>query len=135
MKILAIDYGKKRLGFAVGSLLLKTAIPLNYLNRVDLKFDLLYIKDLMSNHDIGKIIIGFPLNMDGTKGKITKEVENFYRFLKKNIKIEIEMVDERLTSFEAEEILKDHISDYKKRKNRLDSMSAVIMLNQYFSEQ
>ncbi len=134
MKILAIDYGKKRMGFAVGSLVLKIPTPLDHLNRKDIHSDFLYIKDLIDNHDIGKIILGLPLNMDGSKGVIVKEVENFYRFLKKRLKIKIEMVDERLTSFEAEEILKDQITDFKKRKGKLDSMSAFVMLNQYFRE-
>ena len=135
MKILAIDYGKKRMGFAVGSLALKVSTPLDHLNRKDIRADLLYIKDLIENHDIGRIVIGLPLNMDGTKGKIVREVENFYKFLKKRIKIGIEMIDERLTSFEAEEILKVRIPDFKKRKGKLDSMSAVIILDQYFGEQ
>jgi len=134
MKILGIDYGKKRLGFAVGSLLLKTPTPLNHLDRKSLKADLLYILDLIENHDIGKIVMGLPLNMDGTKGKITDEVEIFCKFLKKRVNMKIDMVDERLTSFEAEEILKSQIPDFKKRKGKLDSMSAVIILNQYFSE-
>lgn len=132
MKVLAIDYGKKRMGFAVGSLTLKVSTPLDHLNRKDIRADLIYIKDLINNHDIGKIIIGLPLNMDGTKGKIVSEVEGFYRFLKKRIKIGIEMIDERLTSFEAEEILKVQIPDFRKRKGKLDSMSAVIILDQYF---
>ena len=132
MKILAIDYGKKRMGFAVGSMQLKVSTPIDHLNRKDLVCDLVHIKKLIDDLDIEKIVIGLPLNMDGTKSRITVEVDNFYRFLKKKINIGIEKVDERLTSFEAEEILKAQIPDFKKRKGKLDSMSAVIILNQYF---
>jgi len=134
MKVLAIDYGKRRLGFAVGSELLKTATPIDHYNRKDLQTDLKYIRELIENHDIGKIIIGLPLNMDGTKGKIGVDTENFRKFLKKRVDIEIEMIDERLSSFEAEELLKTHINDFKKRRGKLDSMSAVIILNRYFGE-
>lgn len=135
MKILSIDYGQKRLGFAIGSVELKTSIPIDHLNRKNLESDLKHIKDLIRNHDIGLVLIGLPLNMDGTKGKITREVENFYRFLKKKVRNKIELVDERLSSFEAEEILKTQISNFKKRKGKIDSMSAVIILNQYFEKQ
>lgn len=132
MKILAIDFGIKRMGFAVGSLILKVATPMEHLERKDLNSDFLYIKSLIDDHDIGKILIGLPLNMDGSKGAIVKEVENFYRFLKKRVPLQIELIDERLTSFEAEEILKENIKDFKKRKGKIDSMSAMVILNQYF---
>ena len=132
MKILGIDFGIKRLGFAVGNLLIKVATPLEHLARKNINSDLLYINDLIEDHDIGKILIGLPLNMDGSKGAIVKEVENFYRFLKKRIDIPIELIDERLTSFEAEEILKENIRDFKKRKGKVDSMSALVIINQYF---
>ncbi len=132
MKILAIDFGKKRMGFAVASVILKVATPIEHLERKDMSSDLLYINNLINDHDIGKILIGLPLNMDGSKGAIVKEVENFYRFLKKRITLKIELVDERLTSFEAEEILKENIKDFKKRKGKIDSMSAMVILNQYF---
>ena len=134
MKVLAIDYGKKRMGFAISSLELKVPTPLEHLNRKNLVADLDYIKKLIDELDVGKIVIGLPLNMDGSMGKIALEVDNFYRFLKKKVKIGVQMIDERLTSFEAEEILKTQIPDFKKRKGKLDSMSAVIILNQYFDK-
>ncbi len=134
MKVLAIDYGKKRMGFAIASVELKVPTPLEHLNRKDLFSDLDYIKKLINELDVGKIIIGLPLNMDGSMSKIALEVDNFYRFLKKKVKIGVQMIDERLTSFEAEEILKVQIPDFKKRKGKLDSMSAVIILNQYFDK-
>jgi putative Holliday junction resolvase len=131
MKILSIDFGLKRMGFAVGDTTLRTAAPITPLKRKNKDQDIHHIKNLIPEYDIDKIIIGYPLNMDGTKSKITIQVENFAKHIKKKIHIETEFVDERLTSFEAEEVLKSYQPNHKKRKQILDSISAFIILKSY----
>jgi putative Holliday junction resolvase len=134
MKILAIDFGKKRMGFAIGNPLIMTATPIQQLTRKNLKIDIVYIKTLIEEYDISKIILGLPLNMDGTKGKIVEEVEAFSSHLFKKTGINVELVDERLSSFEAEEMLKPSKPDYKKRKQVLDSISALVLLRSYMEK-
>ncbi len=134
MKILAIDYGRKRLGFAIGSVEVHTATPIDHWQRQSMNADISRIRTIIDDHDIEKIILGLPLNMDGSDSGTTIEVKKFYRYLKKKLPLEIEMVDERLTSFEAEELLKTQIKDYRQRKGKLDSMAAVVLLNAYFGE-
>lgn len=135
MKILAIDFGQKRMGFAIGDTSIKTAVPIRQINRKDLKLDIDHIKNIIYEYDIERIIIGYPLNMDGTKSQITEKVENFSKLLRKKIpEIDIEFIDERLTSFEAEEILKPHKPNYKKRKGILDSISALIILKSFMEK-
>ncbi len=119
------------MGFAVGDTALRTAVPITPIRRGKKEQDIHHIKKLIPEYDIDKIIIGYPLNMNGTKNKITLQVENFIKHIKKKINIETEFVDERLTSFEAEEVLKSHQPNYKKRKQILDSISALIILKSY----
>ncbi|MCP5103766.1 MAG: Holliday junction resolvase RuvX [bacterium] len=131
MKLLAIDFGMKRMGFAVGNTVIRTATPIEPIARKNEEMDTRYIKNLIDEYDISRIVIGYPLNMDGTKSRITEKVEHFAEQLKKEIAVEIEFADERLTSFEAEEMLKEHQQDYKKRKKVLDSISALVILRSY----
>lgn len=131
MKILAIDFGTRHMGFAVGNSTSRTATPIAPLIRKNEEKDFQYINHLIDEYDISKIIIGYPLNMDGTKSETTLQVEQFAEQLKENINIETEFVDERLTSFEAHEMLKSQHPDYKKRKKILDSVSALIILRSY----
>ena len=135
MKILAIDFGTRHMGFAVGNYFIRTATPIAPLVRKNEEKDFQYIKQLIDEYDISKIIIGYPLNMDGTKSETTLQVEQFARQLKENIDIETEFVDERLTSFEAHELLKSQHPDYKKRKKILDSVSALIILRTYLEKE
>lgn len=131
MKILAIDFGKKRLGFALGDTLINSATPLRQIDRKNITQDIDYIKGLIDEYDVQKIVTGYPLNMDGTQSKITAEVEEFSAALQKKIAIPVDFIDERLTSFEAEELLKEYKPDYKKRKKILDSISALVILRSY----
>ena len=131
MKILAIDFGMKRMGFAIGNTSLRTATPIAPLVRQNEQQDIIYLQNLIAEYDIEKIIIGYPLNMDGTKSNFTMQVENFARFIKEHFTIETDFVDERLTSFEADEMLKEFQQDYKKRKKMLDSVSALVILRSY----
>jgi len=134
MKILAIDFGKKRLGFALGDTIINIAIPLKQINRKNSAQDIQYIKDLIAEYDVEKIVAGYPLHMDGSKSKISAAVENFSRSLRNKAHIPVDFIDERLTSFEAEELLKTHQPDYRKRKKVLDSISALVILRSYMEK-
>jgi len=134
MRILAIDFGEKRMGFATGNTTTRTANPINPLLRKNLQHDMNFIMELIDQYDIDHILLGYPLNMDGSKGKMTQKVEQFKNQLSRKIKIEIEYVDERLSSFEAEEILKSQVSDFRKRKQLIDSVSALILINNYLED-
>jgi putative holliday junction resolvase len=133
MKVLAVDFGMKRIGFAVGSVLIKTAVPIEPIMRKNSKQVIQYIKQLVDEYEIERIVMGYPLNMDGSKAKMTEHVENFTRRLRRavGLGIQIDFVDERLSSFEAEEELKSIQPDFKKRKKIIDSMSALVLLRRY----
>ena len=142
MKILSIDFGLKRIGFAVGSRLLQTASPIEALARKSSKQVIQHIKHLIEEYDITQILVGYPLNMDGTPGSITQHVEHFSTRLRKAVEPEIpvQWIDERLSSFEAGQQLSQLKQGSAKRKNKhkekrkelLDSMSAVVILQRYY---
>ncbi len=131
MKILAIDFGTKRMGFAVGDTATHTAAPLKQINRKNKERDIDYIRNLVKEYEVDRMIIGYPLNMDGTESTTSKEVEAFCDLLKDKLDLPIDLFDERLTSFEAEEMLKTFQPNFKKRKKVLDSISALIILTTY----
>ncbi|UCH93550.1 MAG: Holliday junction resolvase RuvX, partial [Candidatus Aminicenantes bacterium] len=117
MKLLAIDFGMKRMGFAIGNTAINTAAPIDPLTHKNTTRAIEHIKHLIAEYDITRILIGYPLNMNGSKSKITGQVEHFTARLKKNLAPDIatEFVDERLSSFEAEQELKTLQPNYKKR--------------------
>jgi putative Holliday junction resolvase len=133
MKILAIDFGMKRMGFAIGNTNINTAGPIDPITYKNTNQVLEHIKQLITGYDITQILIGYPLNMDGTKSSTTEQVEHFTRRLKKTLApgITTQYVDERLSSFEAEEELKPLRPNYKKRKKIIDSMSALMILRRF----
>jgi putative Holliday junction resolvase len=131
MKILAIDFGKKRMGFAFGDTVIGSETPLKQIERKNLKADLCYIENLVAEFDIEKIVIGYPNNMNGSKSKISSEIDHFAKKLRGKIAVPVDFVDERLTSFEAEQLLQTFKPNYKKRKEILDSISALIILRNY----
>lgn len=131
MNILAIDFGSKRLGFAIGNSSLKSATPLTQVPRKTPGYDLKTIRQLIAEYDIEQIVIGYPLLLDGSRSDTTAAVEKFHDWLKREIGLPIELIDETLTSFEAEEMLKSIHPDFKKRKKVLDSVSALIILRNY----
>lgn len=133
MKVLAVDFGLKRVGFAIASPALKTAAPIDAVRRKNSKQVTIYIRSLIEEYDIDTIAVGYPLHMDGTRGAMTEHVEHFTRRLAKSLEpdISIHLVDERLSSFEAEETLKDLPPQVRKRKEILDSMSAVMIARRF----
>ena len=124
------------MGFAVGNSLINTVTPIEPISPKNSKQAVEHIKYLITEYDIVRILLGYPLNMDGTKSEITERVEHFARRLKRAVEpdIPVEFVDERLSSFEAEEELKVLQPDYRKRKKVLDSMSALVIMRRFMEK-
>lgn len=124
------------MGFAIGNTAINTAAPIDPITYKNTNHAIEYIKQLITEYDITQILIGYPLNMDGTKSSSTEQVEHFARRLEKALApgINTQYVDERLSSFEAEEELKALQPNYKKRKKILDSMSALMILRRFMEK-
>ena len=124
------------MGFAIGNTTINTSAPIDPLTYKNTNHALEHINRLITEYDITQLLIGYPLNMDGTKSSTTEQVEHFARRLKKTLVpgITTQYVDERLSSFEAEEELKPLQPNYKKRKKILDSMSALMILRRFMEK-
>ncbi|MFC1621501.1 Holliday junction resolvase RuvX [Candidatus Omnitrophota bacterium] len=131
MRILALDVGEKRIGVALSDALNIIAQGLETIERADDKATLTKIRELIKQYDVGKIIVGMPLNMDGSKGPSARSMEGFISLMKKDIEVAIEVVDERLTTAQGERILLEADVSRKKRKRSIDRIAAQLILQTY----
>ena len=126
MQIVAFDFGTKKIGVAVGQTATYTSSPLQVVLNKDDKVNWNEISTLLNEWKPELIIIGKPLNMDGTDSEIMKQVERFYQKLKKIYDTNYEYIDERLTTFEARQILEDT------NINNVDANAAKILIDNWF---
>ncbi|MEN8222347.1 MAG: Holliday junction resolvase RuvX [Acidobacteriota bacterium] len=131
MVILALDYGEKRIGAAVGNSELKTSTPVRPLKNSGKELLIPELKKLIDVYEISLVVIGYPLHMDGSESLMSKKVKKFRNLVSKETGLDIKLIDERLTSFEAEEMLKNSRGDIRKSKDLIDSVSAHIILTEY----
>ena len=127
MQIIAFDYGEKKIGVAVGQTSTNTSSPLKVIFNNHGKVNWDEINSLLNEWNPDLIIVGKPLNMDGTESEVMKKVNKFYNNLMKIYKARYEYVDERLTTFEAKEILKDNKAEL------VDANAAKILIDNWFN--
>lgn len=132
MRILAIDYGLKRIGLALSdeSQILASALPTLMAERETAKtIDKLLA--IIGEHEIEEIVIGMPFHLSGKLGLQADEVKHFASELEKRCKIKITLWDERLTSLQAERAMKEGGLSRKKRAGKVDAMAAVLILQSF----
>lgn len=130
-RVLAVDYGRKRIGLALSDALGLTAQPLATLNRVNRQNDLRRLREACRTHGVTHIIVGHPLHMTGEAGEMASEAARFAARLEKEIGIQVELVDERLTSWEAAETVRETKSSARRRRRPLDGVAAAVLLRDY----
>jgi len=128
---MGIDFGTKRIGIAVSDELLLTAQGLDTIRRRDLKSDLAIIKGIVESNGVGEVIVGLPLNMNGTYSEKTREAVSFVGELEKVISIPIKTWDERLTSMQADRAMLEGDMSRAKRRKLSDRLAAQIILQSY----
>lgn len=127
--IIGFDYGSKRLGVAVSDLLLMTATPYQIINRKEWGADLTEIKKIIADKEIGGIVYGLPLQMNGEEGETAQEVRKFAQRLAQDIKLPYFFWDERLSSSAVENMMiKEADLSRAKRKKTLDAGAAAYIL-------
>lgn len=136
MRILGIDYGDSRVGVAITDPLGITAQGLETIaHKGNNKILLSRLDEIISNYDIDTIVIGIPFNMKGIKTERTEITEKFVHQIKcKYNKIKIETIDERLTSVQAHKTMNDLEINNKKKKDLVDTISAVYILESYINK-
>ncbi|HEY0701865.1 MAG TPA: Holliday junction resolvase RuvX [Candidatus Acidoferrales bacterium] len=130
-RILAIDYGKKRIGLALSDELGLTAQPLQVLAHKNRREDVRRLREICRAKGVKLIVVGHPLHITGEAGDMAEEAERFATRLRKELGIEVELADERLTTWEAEQTLAE-MGGAKRRKDApLDDVAAAILLREY----
>ncbi len=130
--LLGIDYGKKRIGMAVGSRFPK---GIGTIENPD-SFDILgeKIKGICNEYEIEKIIIGYPLPSSGKAGELGQEIDELKNFLERETDLEVILEHEAYTSVEAEAELKERGVDIRRDKGSVDELAATIILEQYINK-
>ena len=133
--LLGLDVGDARIGVARSDELGIAAHPLCTLTRKNRQVDLVAISDLVSIHKVERVIIGLPISLDGTIGTQARSVQKFAQRLAKVIKVPIEFWDERFTTVEAEDVLRELNKNSKEQKDIIDQVAATIILSEYLERQ
>jgi putative Holliday junction resolvase len=127
-RLLGIDPGNKNIGFAICDENKKVATPLKVLQKIKFEVLIKQINQIIKENNIKGIIIGNPINMDGTSGKSSQSASDFAKNLSKNITIPIAMWDERLSSEGSFKITKELGTNVSNRVNKLDKNAAAFIL-------
>ncbi len=135
MRMLGLDIGEKYIGVAVSDELGIAAGGVSTLQRQSIKKDMQHIYDLVEEYNASKVIAGLPINMNGTKGPTAEMVEAFTRRLKGRLTVPIVLWDERLSTLTAEKVLIEGNVRRNKRKNVIDKLAAVVILQNYLDSQ
>jgi putative holliday junction resolvase len=133
--ILAFDYGTKSIGVAVGQEITGTAAPLPALKARDGVPNWEELGDIISEWQPDLVVVGLPLNMDGTEQAITQRVKKFSNRLHGRFNVTVESWDERLTTVDAKAVLFE-LGGYKKlTKDKIDSVSACVIFTSWAENQ
>ena len=136
VRAIGLDYGSKTVGVAVTDEIGLTAVSLEIIRREKenhLRKTCARIEEIIAERKIDTIVVGLPLNMNGDEGDRAAKAREFADMLSRRTGIEPVMVDERLTTVEADEIIRLTGNHKKDRKGHIDSMAAAIILEDYLN--
>ena len=133
--ILGIDYGSKRIGLAIGQNLTASASPLRVIANDNTLWP--QLQSIVQEWQIQQVVIGLPLNKDGSDQKFTVMTRKFAEKLKQKLHLQVDLHDERYTSFAAERAFQEQRAAGNKKskdKNQIDAMAAQIILQSWLDE-
>ena len=130
-KILGLDVGDVWIGVAISDALLLTAQPLMTIKRESNKLAYEKIHEIIIENNVEKVVVGLPKNMNNTIGPQSEKVIKFAEKLKNKFKVEIEYVDERMTTLMAEQVLIEGSVRREIRKKYIDKIAATYILHSY----
>ena len=143
--ILAVDYGRARIGLAIAEAETGMPRPLLTLERINRNEDMRRLRELAREHGVRQIVVGLPLRLDGTRGEMAEEATRFAARLRKQLGLPVDMLDERLTSWEAERLLeeqsgrvlheaKTHAKGARHARASVDAVAAAVILKEYLEQ-
>ena len=132
MRLLGLDLGTKTLGISITDKTNTLVSPLTVLrfNNEDYESVIIPLKELITKYDIKKVILGLPKNMDGSLGFASERSLKFQKLLEQE-NIDVELIDERLTTKSAIDIMHQNQKNYKQVKDKIDSIASCIILESY----
>ena len=137
MRLMGLDYGNVHVGVALSDELGMTAYPLEVIKRKDsnkLRKTFARIEEIAREYKVDKIIIGLPLNMDDSESEISKTIIDFSENIKRRTGLPVELWDERLSTLEATDILKEAGIKVQDRKTYIDKIAASFILRRYMED-
>jgi putative Holliday junction resolvase len=151
VRILALDYGRTRIGLALADSEARIAEPFDTMERVNRNEDMRRLREFVRDQHVKQIVVGLPLRLDGTRGEMADEVTGFAERVRKQVGVPVDLVDERLTSWEAERILEEELGRRIKPpvslqgrkkavkpgdgKYSVDAVAAMVILREYLSQE
>ena len=146
-RILALDYGRKKIGMALADTRARVAEPYDTMERINRNEDMRRLREFVREKSIKQILVGLPLRLDGSAGEMADEVKGFAERVRKQIGVPVELVDERLTSWQAEQMLEQEFGrriTHKETphgrkklaraadgKYTVDAVAALVILREY----
>ncbi len=134
-RVLAIDYGRNWLGLALSDPLRVTAQPLARWKRANRRREVARLRDLCREREVSLILVGYPLRLDGTKSEMAEEAAQFAGGLRSELGKPVELVDERLSSWEAEQTVGHNTGGRprfrERRRHKRDEVAAAVILRDY----
>ena len=134
-RVLGIDYGERRLGLAISDETRTIASGLEVYERRSPERDLHHLKEVVERYGVERVVLGLPLHMDGSYGPKAQEVLQFKEQLEEALKMPVDLMDERLTTREAERVLLEADLSRRRRRGIRDQLAAVLILQGYLDRQ
>ncbi len=133
MRALAIDFGTKNIGIAVSDALGITVRAVETIRRSSLNVDIERVRFLVEDLEAERVVVGLPLRMDGSEGDAASRVGRFVERLKAELAVPVVTHDERLTSYEAEQMMIERRMNRRQRREKSDQLAAMIILRDYLT--
>ncbi len=130
-RLLALDLGSRTIGLAVSDELGITAQGLPTYRRSNKRNDLEYLRRLIRQYGVGELLLGLPLRMSGSEGIQAEKVQDFAEELRRRFKLPVHLFDERLTSVEANRLLRQTDMSIRRRAEVVDRLAAVLILQSF----
>jgi len=130
-RILGLDLGSKRIGLAISDPLGLTAQGLPTLKHANRRATMERLRELTDAYQVERIVLGHPLHMKGYASARAEEAERFAEWLRRDLKLPVELFDERLTSAEAERLMREAGASRRERREAADRMAAQLILQAY----
>jgi putative Holliday junction resolvase len=133
-RVLGLDVGSRRIGIAVSDPLGITAQGLETLQRRNKRHDLAALEQVIRDYAVREIVVGLPLRMSGAEGAQSEKMQGFAEDLRKHFRLPVHLWDERLTSAEANRLLRETELSIEKRSKAVDRMAAILILQSWMEK-